>query len=149
MRSGTHTDLLFWSKSHSFAIKNHSLGWGPIETSNSDDKHAVVHAQNDRSCLGLIETCYSVPEDAVLHGKATGGGWDPQRLVILGLKSLFFMHKTAGKGWNPYSLDTLVLRPPLCLLKATDEVWDPYGLVSLVLKSLFSMHKTTGEGWTP
>ena len=28
-----------------------------IETSNSDAKHAVVHAQNDRSCLGPIETC--------------------------------------------------------------------------------------------
>ena len=24
---------------------------GPIETSNSDAKHAVIHVQNDRSCL--------------------------------------------------------------------------------------------------
>ena len=40
---------------------------GPIDTINSDAKHAVVPAQNDRSCLGPIETCYSGPEDAVLQ----------------------------------------------------------------------------------
>ena len=50
---------------------------GPIETSDSDAKHAVVHAQNDRSCLGPIETCYSGPEVAVLHAKTTDEGWDP------------------------------------------------------------------------
>ena len=64
----------------------------------SDAKYAVVHVQNDRSCLGPIETCYSVPEVAVLHGKTTGGVRDPQRLVILVLKSLFCMHKTTGEG---------------------------------------------------
>ena len=61
----------------------------PIETSDSDAKHDVEHAQRDRSCLGPIENCYSVPEVAVLHGKTTGGVWDAQRLVILVLKSLF------------------------------------------------------------
>ena len=71
---------------------------GRIETSISDAKHAVVHAQKDRSCLGPIETCYSGPEGAVLHGKTTGGVWDPQRLVILVLKSPFSMHKTTGDG---------------------------------------------------
>ena len=40
---------------------------GPIETSNSEAKHAFVHAKTDRSYLGLIETCYSGPEVAVLH----------------------------------------------------------------------------------
>ena len=29
--------------------------------------------KNDRSCLGPRETCYSGPEGAVLHEKATGG----------------------------------------------------------------------------
>ena len=46
--------------------------------------------------MGTIETCHSGPEDAVLHAKTTGGVLDPQRLVILVLKSLFFMHKTTG-----------------------------------------------------
>ena len=61
----------------------------PIEPSNSGANHAVVHAQNDRSCLGPIETCYSGPEVAVLHAKTTGGVLDPERLVILVLMSLF------------------------------------------------------------
>ena len=42
-----------------------------METSNSDAKHAVVHAQNDRSFLGPIETCNSGPEVTVLHAKIT------------------------------------------------------------------------------
>ena len=71
---------------------------GPIETSNSDAKHPVVYAQNDRSCLGPIETCYTSPEVALLHAKTTGGVLDPQGLVILVLKSLFCMHKTIGEG---------------------------------------------------
>ena len=48
-----------------------------METSNSGANHAVVHAQNDRSCPGPIETCYSGPEVAVLHAKTTAVGWDP------------------------------------------------------------------------
>ena len=63
-------------------------GWNP-----SGANHAVVHAQNDRSCLGPVETCYSGSEVAVLHEKATGGVLDPQRLVILVLKSLFCIQK--------------------------------------------------------
>ena len=81
--------------------------------------------RKDRSCLGPIETCYSGPEVAVLHAKTTGGVLDPQRLVILVLKSLFCMHKTTGEGWNPYCLFILVLSTLLCVLKTTDEVWDP------------------------
>ena len=75
-------------------------------------------------CLGPIESCYSGPEVAGLHGKTTGGIWDPQILVILDLNSLFFMHITTGEGSNAYSLDTLVLSTRLCVLKTTDEVWD-------------------------
>ena len=66
-----------------------------------DAKHAVVHVQYDRSCLGLIETCYSGPEGAVLNEKTTGGNLDPQGLVFLALKSLFCMLKTTGEGWDP------------------------------------------------
>ena len=47
-----------------------------METSNSDAKYAVLHAQNDRLCLGPIETCYSAPKVAVLHAKTTDKGWD-------------------------------------------------------------------------
>ena len=79
--------------------KNLWRGLGPIETSNSDVKPAVVHAQNDRTCLGPIETCYSGPEVAVLQAKTTDEVFDPQRLVILVLKAMFYMHRTTGDGW--------------------------------------------------
>ena len=49
----------------------------PIEPSNSGANHAVVHAQNDKSYLEPIETCYSDPEGAVLHAKTTGEVWYP------------------------------------------------------------------------
>ena len=101
-----------------------------------------MYAQNDRSCLGPIETRLSGPEVAVLLAKTTGRVLDPQRPVILVLKSLFCMHKTTGEGWNKYSLCILVLSTLLCVLKATDEVWDLYRLVILMEKALFCMKKT-------
>ena len=58
----------------------------------------MVHAQNDRSCLGNIETCYSDPEVAVLHAKTTGGVLDPQSLVIPVQKSLFCIQKPHMKA---------------------------------------------------
>ena len=48
-----------------------------METSNSGANHAVLRAQNDRGCLGPIETCNSGPKVAVLHAKTTNEGWDP------------------------------------------------------------------------
>ena len=48
-----------------------------METINSGDNHAVVHAQDDRCGLGTLETCNSSPKVAVLHAKTTDGGWDP------------------------------------------------------------------------
>ena len=77
MRSGTDRDLKFWSRMCSFACKNNILGLGQIETSYSDANHAVLHAQNDRSCLGPIGICYSSPKVAVLQVKSTDEGWDP------------------------------------------------------------------------
>ena len=47
----------------------------------------------------LIETCDSGPEVADLQAKTTGDAWDPQRLVILVLITLFFMYKTTGEMW--------------------------------------------------
>ena len=89
--SGTHRALLFRSISRCFASKNHRWGLQPIEPSASGANHAVVHAQNEWSCLGPLETCYSGPEFAVLHAKTTGGVLDPQALVILKLATLFCM----------------------------------------------------------
>ena len=66
---------------------------GLIETINSDAKYALIHAQNDGSCLGPVETCYSALEVAVLHAKTTCGFLDLQKLVFLVLKSLFCMQK--------------------------------------------------------
>ena len=48
-----------------------------METRYSAPKHAVLHAQNDRLYLGLIEICYTGPKVAVLHPKTTHEGWDP------------------------------------------------------------------------
>ena len=118
-----------------------------METSVSDAKHAVVHAQNDRSCLGPIETCYSGPEVAVLHAKVTGGVLDLQNLVIQVLKSQFCMHKTTGEGCKQCSLFILVLCTLLCVLKTTNEVWNPYRVVILLQITPFCKHKTIGELW--
>ena len=85
--------FLFVSKSRCFACKTHRWGLGPIETSNSCAKDAVFHAHNDRFCLGLLETCYCCPKVAVLHAKNTHEGWDPWRLVILMLSTLFSCKK--------------------------------------------------------
>ena len=74
--SGTFRDLLFESKSRRFECKTTDKGWDS-ETSNSGAKVAVFHAQNDRLCLGLTETCYSGPNVAALHPKTTHECWDP------------------------------------------------------------------------
>ena len=50
---------------------------GPIETSNSGANHAVLHAQNDRWCLGPIDINYSGPKLADLGAKNTDEGWNP------------------------------------------------------------------------
>ena len=44
--SGTHRDLLFRSISLCVASKNHTGGLGPMETSDSDANHAVLHAKS-------------------------------------------------------------------------------------------------------
>ena len=40
-----------------------------METCNSGTNHAVLHAQNDRSGLGPIETSYSGHNVAVVNSK--------------------------------------------------------------------------------
>ena len=53
-----------------------------METSNYDAMYAVVYAQNERTCLGPIESSYSGPEVAVLYAKTTGEVLVPERLSI-------------------------------------------------------------------
>ena len=72
-----------------------------MDTSISDANHVVLYAQNDRWGLGPMESSYSGPKVAVMHSKTTNEGWDPWRLVILMLKSLFWMYKTLGEVWDP------------------------------------------------
>ena len=48
-----------------------------METSYSGAKHAVLHAQNKRLCLGPIETYNSLPKDAVLQSNSTDEVGDP------------------------------------------------------------------------
>ena len=48
-----------------------------METSYSEDMHAVLHAQNHRLGMGPIKTCNSVPKAYVLHAKTTVECWDP------------------------------------------------------------------------
>ena len=69
-----------------------------METLNSGAKHAVLHAQINRRGLGPIETCNSAPKVAVLHADE---GWEPERLAILMLMTLFCMHNTIGEVRDP------------------------------------------------
>ena len=47
-----------------------------METSISGANHIVLHTQNDRLGLGLMETCKSDPKLAVVLVKTTDEGWD-------------------------------------------------------------------------
>ena len=48
-----------------------------MKTSNYDANHVVLHAQNDRSGPGPIETSNSDTKVAVLNAKTIGEVWDP------------------------------------------------------------------------
>ena len=102
--SGTHRDLLFGSKSRCFECKNHRWGLGPIETSNSDARQGVLHAENHSWVLGPIETCNFGPKVAGFHAKTKDEVWAPYSLVSLVIKSLFCMKKNTDEGWNNIDL---------------------------------------------
>ena len=48
-----------------------------------------------------METSDSYANHAVLNAKTTEEGWDPLRLVILMLGTLFCMQKITGEVWDP------------------------------------------------
>ena len=93
MSSGTHSDLLFWSKRRCFAFKNHRWGLGPRET------------------------CYSGPKVAVLHPKTTDYGWNTYRLVIPVQITLDCMHKTTDEDWDPERHFNPVQKSLFCIQK--------------------------------
>ena len=47
-----------------------------METGISGANYAVLHAQNDRLCKGLIETCYYGPKFDALNPKTSHEGGD-------------------------------------------------------------------------
>ena len=48
-----------------------------------------------------METSNSCANHVLLHAQTTGEVWDPWRLVILVLITLFCMHKTTAEVWDP------------------------------------------------
>ena len=144
--SGTHRDLLFGSKRRCFAWKNHRWGLGPIETSNSFAKDAVFREQNDRWCLGPIDICYSCQKVAVLHPKTTREGWDPWRLVILMLITLFCMKKH-WRGLGP--IETSDSGANQAVLHSQNDRWclGPIEICYSGPKVAVLHAKTTDEGW--
>ena len=170
--SGTRRDLLFCSKGRCFECKNHRWGLGPIETSNSDARHGVLHAENHRWVLGTIETCNFGPKVAGLHAKTTDEVWAPYKLVSLVRNSLFCMKKTQMRAGTHIdlsfwcksrcfactkrkvmsgTLETCYSGPEFALLlaKTTGGILDQQALIILMLGTLFCMQKTTGEVWDP
>ena len=155
MRSCTHRDLLFWSKSRWFACKNLRWGQGTIETSNSSAKVAVcMHKTTGEGwnpdCLYIL-----VQSTLLCVLKTTDEVWDPHTLVSLVIKSLFCMKKTHRWGLRPIETGYsdarhavfLVLITLFCTHKMTGGVWDQYRLVILVLITAYCLHKTTGDDW--
>ena len=50
--------------------------------------------------MGTKKNCNSGPKVSVLQAKTTNEVWDPGRLVILVLKSLFWVQYTIGEVWD-------------------------------------------------
>ena len=115
--SRTHSDLLCRSKSRCFASKNHTWGLGPIETSNSDASHPLLHAENHRWGLGPIEICNFGPKVAVMNAQNRRSGLEPI--------------ETSNSGANH------------AVMYAQNDRWDlvPIETCMLVQKSLFWMQK--------
>ena len=77
MRAGTHRDKYFCLYHAVLHAQNDRCVLGLIEPCNCGAKVAVLYAKSHRRLLGTIETCYSGPKVAVLHAKTTDEGWDP------------------------------------------------------------------------
>ena len=76
-RAGTHVDLSFWRKSSCFARKKRQVMCGT---------HRDLLCLSKRRCL---------------HPTTIHEGWNPYRLVILTLGTLFCMQKITGEVLDP------------------------------------------------
>ena len=138
MREGTHTDLSFWCKSRWFACtklqvtsgnqilfipvqnsmfssKNHTWGLGPIETSNSDARHAVLHAENHRCSLGPIETCNFGPKVAILNAQNHRWGLKPIESNNSGANHAVLYAQNDRWGLVPVETCMLVQKSLFCM----------------------------------
>ena len=173
MKSGTHRDLEFCTKRRCYANKDHRWGLGHIETSNSNARHAVLHAPNDRCGLGLTETCNSGANLAVFHAQNDSWGLGPIEISNCDAKNAVFhtQNDTWGLGpieacisganhdvfhaqsdrWGLGPIQTYNTVPKDAALqsKSTGECGDPWRLVFMMLCMLLDMHKTTGHVWDP
>ena len=122
--SGTYRDLLFWSKSRYFERKNHRWGLRPMETGIKGANHTVLHAQNDRLCLGPMETCYSSPKVDVLLPK-TRWGLGPIETSDSEANHAF-LHPKKGR-WVMVPIETCNSAPKVAVLggKTKDKVLGP------------------------
>ena len=95
-----------------------------METSDSGSNHAVLHAQNDRCCLGPLEFCYSSPKVAVLNAKITDKGWDSETSDSGANHAV--LHAQNDR-WCLGPIEICYSGPKVAVLpaKTTDEGWDP------------------------
>ena len=130
-----------------FACKNHRWGLGAIETSNSDAKHADLHAEYHRWGLGPIETCNLGPKVAVLSEQHRRWGLEPIETSI-SVANHSVLHAQNDR-WGLGPIATCNSGPIVALLhaKIKDERWHPQRLVFLMLITLVSMHKMPDEVW--
>ena len=73
---------------------------------------------------GTHRDLYAGQQVAVLHTKTRDEGWDPYRLVILMLITLFCMHKAAGDV-RPIHICNSAPKGAVLNVKTSDECWDP------------------------
>ena len=62
-----------------------------------------------------MQTCKSGPKVAILHPKTRDEGWDPQKLVIPMIITMFCMHKTAGEVWEQWRRVVQVQKSLFCM----------------------------------
>ena len=139
--SGTHRDLLFGSKSRCFACKTNRWGLGPIETSNSDARHAGLYAEGRRWDLGPKDMCNCGHKVAVLNAKKNRWGLGPIETSNSDVKHAVVHAQNDRSCLGP--IETCYSGPEVEVLhtKTTGVVYDPQSLVIPVQKSLFCIQK--------
>ena len=146
--SGTHRDLLFWSRRRCFACNNHSCGLGSIETFNSGANHATLHAQNDRWSLGPIETCNFICQVAVF--KAQNHRWGLVHIETSNSGANHAVLHAQNDWWGLGPIETCNSGPKVavCLQKTSMRPGTHRDLYFWSKSRCFACN-TTDEGWDP